>query len=149
MRLKGRRHPLTLLFVLGIEVSLCWVDKAVEGGFLSSYALRGRNGASLRITHLLFEDDSLVFCKASNEEVLYFSWILLVFEATSGLKVNFGESFINLAREVGNVKLLTLELGCNVEMIPSPYLGLPLWSRLNTMRVWDSVEEKFKRRLMA
>ena len=44
------------------------------------------------VSHLLFVDDTLIFCKASHEQVLYFSWIFMWFEAISGLKINLEKS---------------------------------------------------------
>ena len=49
------------LFVLGMEVFSLLVDRAAEGGFISSYKFKGRNGTERQITHLLFADDTLVF----------------------------------------------------------------------------------------
>lgn len=44
------------------------------------------------VSHLLFVDDTLIFCKASHEQVLYFSWIFMWFETISGLKINLEKS---------------------------------------------------------
>ena len=76
------------LFVLGMEVFSLLIDKATMGGFLPGYNIRGRNGAAMNISHLLFADDSLVFCKDSEKQMVFLSWILLCFEALSGLRVN-------------------------------------------------------------
>lgn len=40
------------------------------------------------ITHLLFADDTLVFCGDALEQMVYLKWILPVFEAISGMCVN-------------------------------------------------------------
>ena len=39
------------------------------------------------------------------------------------------------------------ELGCGVGSLPSTYLGLPLGASHMAMGVWDSIEERFRRRL--
>ena len=53
------------LFVMGMEVFPLLIDKATMGGFLSSYNIRGRNKATMNISHSLFANDTLVFCKDS------------------------------------------------------------------------------------
>ena len=49
------------LFVLSIEAFSLLVDKAVEGGYISGYKLKGRNGLERQIAHLLFANDTFVF----------------------------------------------------------------------------------------
>ena len=57
-----QRDPLSpYLFVLGMEVFSLLINKAVSGGFLTSYTLKGRNGEVVTVSHLLFADDTLVF----------------------------------------------------------------------------------------
>ena len=42
----------------------------------------------MHITHLLFADDTLVFCNDSEEQLSSLSLILLWFEAYSDLRIN-------------------------------------------------------------
>lgn len=42
-------------------------------------------------SHLFFADDSLVFCKPKADMLLNLRYILLCFQAVSGLKINFGK----------------------------------------------------------
>ena len=67
------------------------IDKAKLGGFLTSYNIRGRNGTTMIISHLLFAEDTLVFCKDFEEQMMFLSWILLCFEALFGLKSKYGK----------------------------------------------------------
>ena len=74
--LRGLRqgNPLSLyLFVLGMEAFSLMIDKAVEGGYISGYSFKGRNGTISQITHLLFADDTRVFCKDSEEKMTILS----------------------------------------------------------------------------
>ena len=48
---------------------------------------------------------------------------------------------------VENSKILALELGCKVGMLPSSYLGLPLGGPHKSVAVWDGMEERFHKRL--
>ena len=61
------------LFVLGMEAFSLLVDRAAEGGFISGYKFKGRNATERQITHLLFVDDTLVFCKDTEDQMVYLS----------------------------------------------------------------------------
>ena len=115
--------------------------------FLFGFNLRGRDKEEVQIIHLLFVDDTLVFCKDSSDQLVHLSWILMWFEAFLGLKINLGRSAIFPVGRVENPKILALELGCDVGSLPTTYLGLPLGAKHNSQRVWDGVEERFRKRL--
>ena len=101
----------------------------------------------MKITHMLFADDTLVFCNNFEEKMLYLNWILLCFEAMSGLKVNMEKSVILPVGVVENVEQLAHELGCKVGALPSTYIGLPLGARHHAVCVWEGVGERFQKRL--
>ncbi|KAL6350127.1 hypothetical protein AAG906_004065 [Vitis piasezkii] len=116
--------------VLSMEMFSCLLRRAISGGFLSKWRVRGRSGEGILISHLLFADDTLVFCEESHDQLTYLSWFLMWFEACSGLRVNLEK------------KDLALELGCKVGGPPSCYLGLPLETPFKSKVVWDGVEER-------
>ena len=131
------------LFVLGMEVFSILIDQTANGGFLSGFNLIGRTGEEVQVTHLLFADDTLVFCKDSREQLVYLNWILMWFKALFGLKINLSKSALLPVGSVVNLESLALELGCKVGCLPTTFLGLPLGAKHNSTRVWDGVEEKF------
>ena len=135
------------LFVIVMEALSCLFKRAKEGGFLSGWQLSDKGGAGVEITHLLFADDTLVFCEPSIDQVSYLSWLLMWFEAMSGLKVNLDKSEIIAVGRVENVEELALEFGCKVSKFPSSYLGLPLDARYKEEAIWDGVEERLRKRL--
>ena len=125
------------LFVLGIEALSLMIDKAAEGGYISGYSFKGRNNTVKQITHLLFADDTLVFCKDSEEHMTHLCWILAWFEALSGLNINLEKSSLLPVGKVDDVERLAFELGCNIGFLPTEYLGLPLGAKHKVARVWD------------
>ena len=65
---RGQRQgdPLSpYLFVIGMEALSCLIDRPTRGGFLTGSRIRGRGGDRFQITHLLFANDTLVFCDTS------------------------------------------------------------------------------------
>ena len=112
---KGRKQgdPLSpYLFVLGMEVLSILINKAVDVGFLSGYKLRDRGGNKVQVSHLLFEDDTMVFCENSRDQIMDLSRVLLWFEALFGMRINLDKSSILPVGDVERPDLLALELGC-------------------------------------
>ncbi|KAJ9701371.1 hypothetical protein PVL29_006637 [Vitis rotundifolia] len=147
---KGLRQgdPLSpYLFVLGMEVFSILLRRVADGGFLPGCSLWGRGGGEMMVTHLLFADDTIIFCEAKKEQVTNLSWILAWFEASSGLRINLAKSALIPVGEVVEVEELSVELGCKVGSLPTVYLGLPLGAHHKATSMWDGVEERMRRRL--
>ena len=147
---KGLRQgdPLSpYLFVIGMEALSCLINCAVEGNCLYGSRITDRRGGDLVIYHLLYADDTLIFCEANKDQLKYLSWILMWFEALSGLKINLNKSEIIPIGPVDNAEELAIELGCKVGSFPTSYLGLPLGAKHKAVGVWDSIEERFRKRL--
>ncbi|RVW88022.1 hypothetical protein CK203_044451 [Vitis vinifera] len=51
-------------------------------------AARGKRGEGVEASHLLFADDTLVFCKDSQDQMFHLSWLLMWFEASLRLKID-------------------------------------------------------------
>ena len=135
------------LFVIGMEALSYLIARAVDGGYLSGCRVGCRDGEELVISHLLYANDTLLFCEPSQDQLAYLSWLLMWFEAISGLKINLSKSEIIPVGSVVNVEGLAFELGCKVGALPSSYLGLSLGAHHNPVAVWDDVEEMFRKRL--
>ena len=147
---KGLRQGdplLPYLFVIAMEALCCLVKRAVNGGFLTACKVRGRGGEGAQVSHLLFVDDTLVFCEYSQDQMMYLCWALMWFEAISGLRINLKKSELILVGCVENVKDLAAELGCKVRSLPSSYLGLSLGAPFKSVAAWDGVEERIQKRL--
>ena len=99
--------------------------RARSGGYIEGFKMGNGNGVGKDLLHLLFADDTLLFCKANSVELCYLSWVFLWFEAIFGLKVNREKSEAILVGRVDSLENIVSVLGCRIGKLPS-YLGLPL-----------------------
>ena len=90
------------------------VIKAGEEGFLNGFHITNPHSEGLMISHLLFADDTLVFCKPDESNLGYLRCILLLFEAMSGLRVNLSKSTLIPVGDVPNVHVLAPFLGAEL-----------------------------------
>ena len=66
------------LFVLGMDILSCLINKAMEGNFLSGSKIGGKGEEEeLELSHLLYADDTLLFCKDNPDHLAYMGWILM------------------------------------------------------------------------
>ena len=123
------------LFVIGMEALSCLINRTVDGNYLFGIKVANGRGEDLSISHLLYADDTLIFCEDDIEQLKFLSWILMWFEAMSGLKINLTKSEIIPIGPVNNLVELTSELGCNIGSLPTSYLGLPLGAKHKALGV--------------
>uniref|UniRef100_A0A8I6X1C4 Reverse transcriptase domain-containing protein n=1 Tax=Hordeum vulgare subsp. vulgare TaxID=112509 RepID=A0A8I6X1C4_HORVV len=81
----------------------------------------------------LYADDVMLFCHAEMDEVLAMKGILGIFEAASGLQVNYGKSSATILHGDEDSAALLEELGCQAANLPITYLGIPLSTRRPTV----------------
>ena len=91
------------LFVIPMEALSCLLRRAVCGGFLSTCQVRGRGRERVKVSHLLFADDTLIFYEAREKQMMFLRWLLMWFEAISGLRVNMDKSELIPVGRVKNV----------------------------------------------
>jgi len=101
-----------------------------------------------RVSHLLFADDTLFFCKAEKQEVDVINQILQEYSRVSGQKVSFSKSSIVFGHKVETeTRNLIKEItGITKEGGTGLYLGLPeafIGSKIETLRfLEEKVAEK-------
>ena len=69
----------SLLFLLIMEVLSTILKKTKEGGLLWGFHVGPVNTVGIRLSHLLFVDDTILFCDASREQFLSIRLALIVF----------------------------------------------------------------------
>ena len=116
-------------------------------GRLSRFSVGNSEGRSLAVSHLLYADDTLIFCDADLDQILILRMILIWFEAVSGLKINLGKSNLVPVGVVHNIGLLLNVLGCKLGSLPMKYLGLPLGANFKDKTIWNPILEKMERKL--
>ena len=105
------------------------------------------NSIGVHISHLLFADDTILFCDASGDQLLSIRLALTCFQAFIGLKVNVGKSEIVPVGEVGNIDALATILRCRVGSLPLKYLGMPLGTPYKTTSMWNPISERMEKKL--
>ncbi|XP_028101025.1 uncharacterized protein LOC114300334 [Camellia sinensis] len=124
---KGLRqgNPLSpFLFIIAAEALNLLLARAVEKGLFRGASVGGND---LRISHLQFADDTIVFCEGDHEEVLNIKRVLRCFEVMSGLKINYHKSAIcGVGFQEDEISGLALRLNCQWKNLPFNFLGLPL-----------------------
>ena len=53
-----------------MEVLSCLLKRTVEGNFISGCRLGNREGGEMVISHLLYADDTIIFCEAKYEQLM-------------------------------------------------------------------------------
>ena len=66
-----------LLFVLIMEALGRMLDKVVLASHMSSFGVGCLEGRSLEVSHLLFADNTLIFCDVDLDQVLFLRMILI------------------------------------------------------------------------
>ena len=132
-----------------MEVLSRILKKTEDSGLLRGFQVGPVNSIGVRISHLLFADDTILFCDASRDQLLSIRLALSCFQAFTGLKVNVGKSEIVPVWEVGNIGDLVDILRCRVGSLPMKYLGMPLGTSFKTTSIWNPILEKMEKKLSA
>ena len=124
------------LFLLCVEGLTTLLNKAVENRVVNGI-ISCQNGVC--ISHLLFADDSLLFCKATVGECQQLLSILGQYEAASGQAINRPKTSLFFSKNIKPEiwRLIQQQMGARVMTNSDKYLGLPMTcgkSRVNTFK---------------
>ncbi|KAM6549548.1 hypothetical protein CsatB_021224 [Cannabis sativa] len=134
------------LFILCAEGLSAILRKFESRGLI--HGCKVANGAP-RITHMLFADDSYLYCKATTVEATRIQEVLSKFEAASGQKVNLSKSSIFFSSNTDSATQhnISNQLGMNIADEKSLYLGLPSTMSRNKSAVLGFLKERVRKRI--
>jgi hypothetical protein len=69
------------LFVVVMEALSRMLSAALDQGNLTGFSVGSRESEALVVNHLMFADDTLIFCGAQGEQIRHLRCIFLCFEA--------------------------------------------------------------------
>jgi hypothetical protein len=136
-----------MLFIIVMEAFSHLIVKATGAGMLTSFSVGSIDGDPLEVSHLLFADDTLIFCEADPDQLFHLRSVLFWFEVTSGLRINLGKSELVPVGAVPCIEELADILGCKTSQLPMKYLGLPLGAKFKAKDIWNPIVEKMEQRL--
>ena len=135
-----------LLFLLIMEVLSRLLKKSEECNLIRGFQVGFVNSVGVRISHLLFADDTILFCDASRKQLLSIRLVLSCFQAFMSLKVTVGKCEI-VPVGVNNLDALANILQCRVGSMPIKYLGMPLGTSFKAALIWNPILKKMEKKL--
>ncbi|GKV32613.1 hypothetical protein SLEP1_g41207 [Rubroshorea leprosula] len=138
--------PLSPFLFLLVAEGLGGLVKKAEGEGLLKGVEIGRGGMVLSL--LQFADDTVFMGKADVDNLRVVKAILNWFQLISGLKINFGKSYLygfNVSE--GWVKGAADIMRCGVGKAPFTYLGLPVGGNSGRRQFWNPVLNRFRQKL--
>ncbi|KAL0014213.1 hypothetical protein SO802_001282 [Lithocarpus litseifolius] len=134
------------LFLLCTEGLNSLIVKAEREGFIHGYSL-SKGGPKL--THLLFADDSILFCRSNRSECQKLLDILALYEILSGQKINRGKTSIFFSKSTTEDMRIEIKevMGVPEILHYDKYLGLPSLVGRNKNASFDYIKERVWRKL--
>ena len=136
-----------LLFDIFMEGLSSMLDVVATTSQFSGFSIGNTAGNSVMVSHLLFANDTLIFCDANPTQIASLRAILARFEKVSSLRINLGKSELVSIGVVHNMNVLVGMLGCRQSSLPLRYLGLLLGAKFKELSIWNPILEKMERRL--
>ena len=132
---------LPFLFLLAAEGFNVLMNAVAGANLYHSFGIG--NGNDVRLTHLLFAEDTLIIGEKSWLNVRSMRAVLLLFKEVSGLKVNFHKSMLTGVNIPDSwlVEAASM-MNCHRGSIPFVYLGLPIGGDSRKLSFWKPVADR-------
>lgn len=129
------------LFLICAEGLFALLDR--DDSTSNLFYFRINNHCSI-ITHLFFADDSLIFCRAENEQCNKIKEVLHVYEKASGQTINLKKSSFMTSKNISNGKIAELKgiLGIRHAKSLGQYLGMPSQNERNKRNLFAKVRDR-------
>ncbi|XP_074361973.1 uncharacterized protein LOC141702164 [Apium graveolens] len=129
------------LFLFYAETFSTLIKKSESIGNLSGLTF-GRN--KIKVSHLFFADDSLIFFEANEFECRNFMRLLEIYSKASGKVINFSKSEICFGKRVDQILKKTIVKIMGVSMVENfgQYLGFPSIVGRNKKNVFQTLKDR-------
>ena len=93
------------------------LDRAKQLQWIEEFTMGNNIETSVSVSHVLYADDTLIFCGAEKSQVEHLNLTLLMFEVISGLYINMLKSVIIMLNNY------VVVLGLSRHLLRSPFGG--------------------------
>ena len=102
-----------------------------------------------RLTHLLFANDSLIFCKAKENECQKLLEVLATYENVSGQQINREKTTIFFSKSTSQALQNTIKAALRVPVVQQyeKYLDLPSFIGQKKKEIFDNIKQKVWKKL--
>jgi hypothetical protein len=134
------------LFIICADVLSNLLIKAQEENIIKG--VKVAHGAP-ELTHLLFADDSLIFCRANDEEVKQVSNIITDYQNASGQLVNINKSEIMFSKHVREEVKRSIHQILPMQQVKqfAKYLGMPTYIGRSKNQTFQFLQDKIWKKL--
>ena len=122
------------------------ISQAAHQGDIHGFSLSKR---SPKLTHLLFANDSLLFCRSTSEECQKIMDILGVYERCSGQQINKNKTTIFFSKSTSEANRIQIKDALGIVEINQyeKYLGLPSFVGRKKKQSFEFIKEKVWKKL--
>ncbi|KAL6570167.1 hypothetical protein OROMI_014681 [Orobanche minor] len=135
-----------LIFVIAAD----YLSRSIDQMFAKNPLMYYKIKKNVKITHLAYADDILIFVNASKRSLHIYNKCIHHYENVSGQKVNIHKSnFIMYKPTPQIVNWVQRILGYNKADLPINYLGIPLWKGFQNFDMYAGVISKIQNKILS